>query len=181
MDEAGRGPLAGPVVAAAVILPADKNPPTPFRDSKTLSHGQREKLFHWLFENGAEIGVGIVEHDGIDRLNILRASLEAMKLAVQKLPALPELLMIDGIFTLDMPEMRQEAIVKGDSKIPAISAASIVAKVTRDRLMDGYHIKYPQYGFDRHKGYPTKEHRLLIAKFGPCPIHRLTFRGVKDV
>jgi ribonuclease HII len=181
VDEAGRGPLAGPVVAAAVILPEGKNPPTPFRDSKTLSHNQRELLYRWLYENGAEIGVGIVQHDDIDKLNILRASLEAMRLAVKNLAEPPNYLMIDGKFTIDMPEIKQEAIVKGDSKVAAISAASIIAKVTRDRIMDDYHKQFPQYGFDRHKGYPTKEHKQSIVKFGPCSIHRLTFRGVRNV
>ena len=181
VDEAGRGPLAGPVVAAAVVLPEGKTPPTPFRDSKTLSHHQRERLFKWLYENGADIGVGIIGHDEIDRMNILRASLEAMRVAVRNLSSVPDKLMIDGTFTIDVPAVKQETIVKGDSKIAAISAASIIAKVTRDRIMDDYHGQFPQYGFDRHKGYPTKEHKLLILKYGPCAIHRRSFRGVKGV
>jgi ribonuclease HII len=181
VDEAGRGPLAGPVVAAAVVLASGKNPPTPLRDSKTLTLAKREILFDWIFASGADVGIGILAHDEVDRLNILRASLEAMRVAVGKLSSRPDLLLIDGTFTIDMPDIRQEAIVKGDSKIAAISAASIIAKVTRDRIMDEYHGQYPQYGFDKHKGYPTAEHKRSIIKHGPCPIHRLTFRGVKDV
>lgn len=181
VDEAGRGPLAGPVVAAAVVLPEGKTPPTPFRDSKTLSPRQRETLFKWLYENGADVGVGVVPHDEIDRINILRASLEAMRIAVLNLSRAPDYLLIDGTFTIDLPTVGQEAIVRGDSKIAAISAASIIAKVTRDGIMDDYHRQFPQYGFDRHKGYPTKEHKLLIVKFGPCAIHRKSFRGVRGV
>ncbi|MBI3793809.1 MAG: ribonuclease HII [Nitrospinae bacterium] len=176
VDEAGRGPLAGPVVASAVILPEGKTPPVPFRDSKILSASARERLFIWLHESGADIGVGIVDHEEIDRMNILRASLYAMKIAVGKLKSKPSLLLIDGTFTLDLTDVRQEAIVKGDSKIAAISAASIIAKVTRDRIMDDYHGQYPAYGFDRHKGYPTKAHRTAVLTHGPCPIHRKSFR-----
>ncbi|MBI5179421.1 MAG: ribonuclease HII [Nitrospinae bacterium] len=179
VDEAGRGPLAGPVVAAAVLLPEGKTPPWPLADSKTIPHERRVALFDWLYESGAEIGVGIVDHEEIDKMNILRASLHAMKKAVLELKNPPDFLMIDGTFTLDMP-LRQEAIVKGDSKVAAISAASIVAKVTRDRMMDEFHKQFPQYGFDRHKGYPTKEHKQAIIKHGPSPIHRRTFRGVKE-
>ncbi len=180
VDEAGRGPLAGPVVAAAVVLADGKIPPWPLADSKTITRQRREKLFDWLYESGAQIGIGFADHEEIDKMNILRASLWAMKKAVLQLPNVPGRLMIDGIFTIDMA-LPQEAIVKGDSKIPAISAASIIAKVTRDRLMDGLHEKYPQYGFAKHKGYPTKDHREAILKFGPSPIHRKSFKGVKGV
>jgi ribonuclease HII len=181
VDEAGRGPLAGPVVAAAVVLAAGKTPPTPLMDSKAITKAKREILFKWIFESGADVGIGILGHEEVDRLNILRASLEAMRVAVGKLSYAPDLLLIDGTFTIDMPDIRQEAIVKGDSKIAAISAASIIAKVTRDRIMDEYHAQYPQYGFGKHKGYPTAEHKRSIIKYGPCPIHRRSFRGVKDV
>jgi len=180
VDEAGRGPLAGPVVAAAVILPEGKLPPWPFADSKAIPHSRRVALFDWLYENGAIIGVGIAGHGEIDKMNILRASLWAMKLAVEQMETAPDFLMIDGTFTIDM-DIPQEAIVKGDSKVPAISAASIIAKVTRDRIMDGLHAQYPQYGFAKHKGYPTKGHREAIVKYGPSPVHRKSFRGVKGI
>ncbi|GMT41989.1 MAG: ribonuclease HII [bacterium] len=184
VDEAGRGPLAGPVVAAAVILSSEnKNnikPPYPLRDSKVLSPQRRERIYEWLKSSGAAIGVGVVLHDEIDRINILRASLLAMKKAVYRIRPLPEMLLIDGIFTLDV-NMPQKAIVKGDSKVEVISAASIAAKVIRDRIMKSYHGIYPRYGFDRHKGYPTRAHKNAILLHGPSPIHRMTFKGVKPV
>jgi ribonuclease HII len=178
VDEAGRGPLAGPVVAAALVLGSDR-PPWPFRDSKTLTERRRRQLYLWLMENGVDVGIGIVKHDEIDRINILKASLLAMKKAVMRLRCKPEKLLIDGRFTTDLP-ISQEAVVKGDLKVEVISAASIVAKVTRDRIMQAFHRKYPQYGFDRHKGYPTDAHKKAILKHGPSPIHRLTFKGVKQ-
>ncbi len=177
VDEAGRGPLAGPVVAAAVILPSGA-PPFPFRDSKTISHQRRVILHDWLFASGAAIGIGVVEPDEIDRINILQAALLAMRIAVERLDPLPDKILIDGNKTIPRFTLAQEAIVKGDAKIPAISAASIIAKVTRDRIMDGLHAQYPQYGFDKHKGYGTKEHRDAILKHGPAAIHRKTFAGV---
>ena len=177
VDEAGRGPLAGPVVAAAVIL-NDATPPIVFKDSKLLTEHQREKLYTWLMESGAQIGIGVVKQDEIDRINILQASLLAMKKAVLRLDRTPDKLLIDGQFTTDLP-LRQEAVVQGDRKIAVISAASVVAKVTRDMMMRGFHRKYPQYGFDRHKGYPTRAHKEAIQKHGASPIHRLTFKGVK--
>lgn len=180
VDEAGRGPLAGPVVAGAVVL-SGAEPPFPFRDSKTISEGRREALFEWLRVSGASVGVGIVEPDEIDRINILRASLLAMRRAVEMLNPAPHRLMVDGTFIIPGCALPQEAIVKGDAKIPAISAASIVAKVTRDRIMGKYHGEFPQYGFDRHKGYPTKEHKEAILRFGPSVIHRRTFSGVKGI
>ena len=177
VDEAGRGPLAGPVVAAAVIFNSEK-PPIPFKDSKLLTERQRERLYIWLMESGASVGIGVVKQDEIDRINILQASLLAMKKAVLRLSVTPEKLLIDGQFTTDLP-IRQEAVVQGDRKIAVISAASVIAKVTRDKMMRGFHRKYPQYGFDRHKGYPTRAHKEAILKHGASPIHRLTFRGVK--
>ncbi|MDH5543495.1 MAG: ribonuclease HII [Nitrospinota bacterium] len=182
VDEAGRGPLAGPVVASAVILNGGK-PPHPLVDSKSIGEERRERIFDWLFECGAEIGIGIVEHDEIDRINILQASLLAMKKAVEMISPMPEMLQIDGQFTISgfSGDIRQEAVIKGDTKIEAISAASIVAKVTRDRIMKKYHEEYPQYGFAKHKGYPTASHKKAIAEHGPSPIHRLSFRGVKGI
>lgn len=182
VDEAGRGPLAGPVVAGAVILNGEK-PPYPFVDSKTITEKRREELYEWLYASGAEIGVGIVEPSDIDRINILQASLLAMKIAAEKLDPLPDKLMIDGQFTIKALDGKvgQEAVVKGDTKVESISAASIIAKVTRDRIMKEYHEKYPQYNFLSHKGYPTAAHKKAILDHGPSPIHRLSFRGVGHV
>ncbi len=179
VDEAGRGPLAGPVVAAAVVLPGAA-PPFPFRDSKTITHERRVLLHDWLFASGAAIGIGIVEPDEIDRINILQAALLAMRIAVEKLAPLPHKVLVDGNKAIPLLALPQEAIVKGDAKIPAISAASIVAKVTRDRIMAAYHEQYPRYGFDRHKGYGTREHMAALQKYGPLAIHRRSFAGVPD-
>lgn len=177
-DEAGRGPLAGPVVAAAVILPADCEY-TSFRDSKLLSHPTRVELREKLVAIGAEIGIGIVSAADIDRINILRASLLAMRLAVEQLSTRPDHLLVDGKFPVPLA-LPQDALIKGESKSASIAAASIVAKVVRDLIMDELHRQFPQYNFARHKGYPTKAHRLAIAEHGPCPIHRRSFRGVKE-
>ncbi len=177
-DEAGRGPLAGPVVAACVILPLHCDYQQ-FQDSKKLSAKTRRDLAHRLVVLEAKIGVGIVSAAEIDRLNILQASLLAMRKAVETLPCLPDFLLVDGKFTLSM-SVPQQALVKGDSRSASISAASIVAKVTRDAIMEEYHLEYPQYNFARHKGYPTTEHRRIIREIGPCPIHRLTFKPVLD-
>jgi len=179
IDEAGRGPLAGPVIASAVILTCE-TPPYPFADSKTINEKRRELLYDWLISTSADIGIGEASHQEIDEINIHNASLLAMKRAVLSLKSLPSKLLIDGKFTIEM-NINQEAIIKGDSKVEAISAASIVAKVTRDRLMKKYHLLFPQYGLAQHKGYPTKAHKEAIAVYGPSPIHRLTFKGVKPV
>lgn len=176
LDEAGRGPLAGPVVAAAVVLPP-KGKWTGVDDSKKLSPAQREKIFPLLLEKALGVGVGIVEAQEIDRLNILQASLKAMQLAVEKLPLPPDFLLIDGIHALRLP-LPQQTIPKGDQRCLSIAAASIVAKVTRDRLMTAYHDQYPQYNFARHKGYGTKEHLQAIRKYGCCPLHRQSFRTI---
>ena len=177
-DEAGRGPLAGPVVAACVILPA-RCEYQQFQDSKKLSAKARGELAQRLVALEAQIGVGIVSAAEIDRLNILQASLLAMKKAVEKLPCLPDFLLVDGKFTVPMA-VAQKAYVKGDSRSASISAASIVAKVTRDAIMEQYHLEYPQYNFAKHKGYPTAEHRRIIREIGPCPIHRQSFKPVRD-
>jgi ribonuclease HII len=178
VDEAGRGPLAGPVVAAAVIIqPGDKIPGV--RDSKLLTPGQRERLYHIITARALSWGVGIVGPREIEQHNILQATLRAMKAAVLSLNPSPDLLLIDGInpIPIDLP---QRPIKRGDASCPCIAAASIVAKVTRDRLMMEYHRAYPLYNFARHKGYPTRAHRDAIRKYGCCEIHRRTFKGVRE-
>ncbi len=176
IDEAGRGPLAGPVVSAAVILPLDFDCPG-VQDSKKLSEKKRELLFPQILGQALAVGVGMADPREIDQINILQASLLSMKRAVQNLDLAPDFLLIDGKFTLHM-DLPQQAIVRGDSKSISIAAASIVAKVTRDRLMAQQHLTYPEYNFIRHKGYPTREHRQALLDHGPCPIHRKTFHGV---
>ena len=181
IDEAGRGPLAGPVVSAAVILPPGfaRQGVT---DSKKLSEKRRETLFPLIMAQALAVGIGMADHKEIDRINILAASLLSMKRAVQNLAVgpkrlLPDYLLVDGKFTIDM-DLPQQAIVKGDSRSISIAAASIIAKVTRDRYMAKLHQTYPLYNFIQHKGYPTKAHKQAIIEHGPCPFHRTTFNGV---
>lgn len=183
VDEAGRGPLAGPVVAACVVLPQDCVS-HPFRDSKKLTRRQREQLFALLHSNGARIGIGLADPREIEELNILQASLLAMQRAVLACTeadgrTAPDYLLVDGTFQVPSA-VQQRTLVKGESKSASIAAASIIAKVTRDRLMAEAHCRYPQYGFHRHQGYPTREHREAIRMHGPCPLHRRTFRGVAE-
>ncbi|PID75142.1 MAG: ribonuclease HII [Deltaproteobacteria bacterium] len=176
-DEVGRGPLAGPVVAAAVVFPSALDPSI-YLDSKKLSRKIREKLVAELQASDARIGIGSVSEIDIDRLNILQASLLAMKLAVNNLPgAAADFVLVDGRFTIPLA-VDQEALVKGESKSASIAAASIVAKVFRDKYMRDMHDRYPQYNFARNKGYPTREHRNALKKYGPCPLHRKSFKGV---
>lgn len=178
VDEAGRGPLAGPVVAGAVILkPGDAIPG--IRDSKLLSPRQREKLYQIITSRALSWRVGVVGPREIERHNILQATLRAMREAVLSLDPAPDYLLIDGInpIPLDIP---QQVITRGDACCPCIAAASIIAKVTRDRLMLEYHRAYPLYNFARHKGYPTRAHREAIRTYGCCEIHRRTFKGVKE-
>ena len=176
VDEAGRGPLAGPVVAAAVILPKECEI-NGLNDSKKLSTQKREFLFDQIIRLAVSIGVGIVEPGEIDRLNILRAALLAMEGAVMKLNPKPDFLLIDGNIRTSLL-IPQETVIGGDSTCNSIAAASIIAKVARDLIMDDYHNIHPEYNFKKHKGYPTKEHYEALRKFGPCPIHRKTFKGV---
>lgn len=178
IDEAGRGPLAGPVVSAAVILPASVRLPG-VTDSKKLTPRMRARQYEEIYRHSAAVGIGIVDPVEIDRINILRAALLSMAISVQNLRPRPDFLLIDGTFTIPM-DLPQQAIPKGDLKSVSIAAASIVAKVTRDRLMERYHEEYPQFGFSKHKGYPTAAHREAIKKFGCSPIHRRSFRGVKE-
>ncbi len=179
VDEAGRGPLAGPVVAAAAILPANDSKFDDLDDSKKISPKVREKFFLVIKEQALSYGLGIVGVEEIDKINILQASLLAMKYAVENLPNKPNLLLIDGNQSIDS-DIKQWAIVKGDSLSQSIAAASILAKVTRDKIMKQYHEQFPRYAFDKHKGYGTRLHRDLIRKYGPCPIHRRTFKGVSE-
>ena len=178
VDEAGRGPLAGPVVAGAVVLPLDCDH-RQFKDSKKLSKKARENLFALLQTMKISMGIGLASPDEIDEINILQASLLAMKRAVESLPHPADYLLVDGKFSVPI-SLPQQTLVKGESKSSSIAAASIIAKVTRDRLMAQYHEQFPQYNFLRHKGYPTAEHRQLIEKFGPCVIHRKTFKRVRE-
>jgi len=178
LDEAGRGPLAGPVVSAAVILP-DAFPVSDITDSKKLSPKKRERLYDDIYRHATAVGIGIVDPVEIDRINILQASLLSMKMSVNNLTPRPDCLLIDGIFSIQS-SLPQEPIKKGDSLSISIAAASIIAKVTRDRLMEKYSQDYPQFGFAKHKGYPTKNHKEAIKKFGCCPIHRRSFKGVKE-
>jgi ribonuclease HII len=178
VDEVGRGPLAGPVVAAAVILPKDGIEQKLF-DSKQISSKKREDLYELILTKALGVGIGTIGQEEVDLLNILQATLKAMILAVQNLPISPDLILIDGPQNLKLP-VSQKPIRKGDQLSNSIAAASIVAKVTRDRMMLEWHQKYPQYNFAKHKGYGTKEHRGAIEKFGVCELHRKTFRGVKE-
>ncbi len=176
VDEAGRGCLAGPVVAAAVILPADFDLPE-LTDSKKISPVTRKKLQSRVRAQANAWAVGLSWPKEIDRINILQASLQAMQRAVSKLSILPPLVLVDGNQKIPI-DLKQETVVGGDNKIPSISAASIVAKVFRDRLMQALDKRYPGYALGRHKGYGTREHRELLRRFGPCPMHRKSFKGV---
>jgi len=178
VDEVGRGPLAGPVVAAAVILPKDGIGPQLF-DSKQISSKKREALYSSILNEALGVGVGVVGQEEIDRINILQATLRAMALAIGNLSPPPDFILIDGLQGITLP-IPQKPIRKGDQLSNSIAAASIIAKVTRDRMMLECHLKYPQYNFARHKGYGTKEHRRAIEKFGLCELHRKSFRGVKE-
>lgn len=178
LDEAGRGPLAGPVVAAAVILPPGLNLPG-VTDSKQLSAVRRQELYCLIMEQALSVGVGEAGVQEIDEVNILQATLRAMERALASLVPAPDFLLVDGITPLPV-SIPQRTIAKGDSLSLSIAAASIVAKVTRDRQMLEWHQRYPGYGFDRHKGYGSKDHLAAIGRLGPCPIHRLSFRGVRE-
>jgi ribonuclease HII len=178
IDEAGRGPLAGPVVSAAVILPVPFQVPGVI-DSKKLTPKKRYHLYEKIYDKAVSIGIGIIDSVEIDRINILQAALAAMAAAVENLSPQPEFLLIDGTFSISSP-LPQEAIPKGDTLSISIAAASIIAKVTRDNLMERYHQDYPQFGFSKHKGYPTKSHKEAIRQFGCCHIHRKSFKGVKE-
>lgn len=173
IDEVGRGPLAGPVVAGAVILP--KNCDILFiNDSKKLTEKKREELYDVIMEKAVACGIGMVSPERIDEINILQATYEAMRLAIHNLSVRPTLLLNDAV-TIPEVDIKQVPIIKGDAKSISIGAASIIAKVTRDRLMVQYAEIYPQYGFESNKGYGSKTHTEALKKYGPTPIHRRSF------
>jgi ribonuclease HII len=176
VDEAGRGPLAGPVVAAAVVLHPER-PIRGLQDSKLLTAPRREKLFLEILDRALAVGIGHVDPEAIDRINILEATRRAMRAALARLSMAPELVLIDAVRLVSLP-YPQKNLIKGDRRSASIAAASIVAKVTRDRLMVEYDRQFPEYGFARHKGYATAEHQSALDKYGPCPLHRRTFHGV---
>lgn len=175
IDEVGRGPLAGPVCAAAVILPKD-HPVLYLNDSKKLSEKKREELFEVLQKEAVSIGVAFESPEVIDRINILQATYSAMRKAVAQLDPQPDGTLNDAV-TIPGLAVRQVPIIKGDAKSVSIAAASIIAKVTRDRLMEEYDAVYPQYHFAKNKGYGTAEHIAALREYGPCPIHRRSFIG----
>lgn len=179
IDEAGRGPLAGPVVAAAVVLPT-RSRLSGVDDSKQLSEGQRDRLYILILEHAVGMGIGSADVGEIDRLNILEATRLAMRRAIDQLAPPPDYLLIDAV-TLPGIRISARPIVKGDSLSLSIAAASIIAKVTRDRLMAKYHDMFPEYDFLSHKGYGTTGHLQRLARHGPCPIHRRTFMPVHEM
>jgi len=185
VDEAGRGPLAGPVVAACVVI--DKN----FKidsadlamvaDSKKLTPKKREKLFSIIREKVLAVEIGVVDNLTIDKINILQASFLAMRRAIKKLKVEPDYILVDGNFKIPKLEKPQTAIIGGDAKVFCIAAASIIAKVSRDWMMTEIDKQYPQYEFIKHKGYGTKAHFAKIAEYGPCPLHRFSFSPIKEM
>ncbi|MDO9529553.1 MAG: ribonuclease HII [Syntrophales bacterium] len=178
VDEAGRGPLSGPVVAAAVVLPPSyKN--DEIRDSKQLSPKKRERLYETINSDALSVGLGVVESPVIDSINILQATLMAMEEAVANLSLAVDYLLIDGINNINV-SIPQQTIRKGDSLSISIASASIIAKVSRDKIMEIYHHQFPQYNFLKNKGYGTLEHLEAIKKYGCCKIHRRSFKGVKE-
>lgn len=177
VDEAGRGPLAGPVVAAACLV--GDHLFSGINDSKLLSPEKRELLFEAITSTpGVHYGIGIVESEEIDRVNILQATLKAMRIAIAKLVEMPDYLLVDGTH-LPLDTISSEKVIEGDRRSHSIAVASVLAKVTRDRMMLAYHQKYPHYGFDTHKGYGTEKHVKALEIYGPCPIHRFSFSPLK--
>lgn len=179
VDEAGRGPLAGPVIAAAVILPIGCYIPK-LNDSKKLSAAAREKIYEQILQQAIAVSRSLIDEKTIDRINIYQASMNAMYNAIYSLSIKPQQVLIDAtpLNALDIPHL---SIIKGDAKSASIAAASIVAKVERDRLMDEYDKQYPQYGFSSHKGYGTQQHVDALKKYGPCTLHRRSFEPVKSM
>jgi len=176
-DEAGRGPLCGPVVASAVILPQNYALEG-LNDSKKLTEKQREKFYPIIMQDAISVGISIIDNKVIDEINILEASRLAMKEAVKKLKVTPDFILTDA---MDLKCDNHLAIIKGDQKSLSIAAASVIAKVTRDKIMDEYHQKHTEYGFNKHKGYPTKEHLENLEKYGVLDIYRTTYKPVKNI
>ena len=174
IDEAGRGPLAGPVVVASVIMPKDSIIEG-INDSKKVSEKKREKLYDLILKEAISYGVGIIGQDEIDDINILNATKKGLTNSLKELTQRPDLILVDALTNIDTLGIPYESIIKGDAKCYSISAASIIAKVTRDRIMREWDKIYPQYGFATHKGYGTSAHINAIKEYGPCPLHRKTF------
>ena len=184
IDEAGRGPLAGPVVAVCVVINKDFKITKDLKeiaDSKKLTIKKREELFKSIQNSSFNIGVGICDHKIIDKINILQATFLAMKKAINSLEKKPDFILLDGNLKIPNINYEQRTIIKGDSVIFLIATASIIAKVTRDRIMKKMDEKYPNYFFKDHKGYGTKKHIEMIKKYGPCPIHRISFKPIKGL
>ena len=178
IDEAGRGPLAGPVVVAAAIMPRDSMIEG-VNDSKKVSEKKREKLYDLITDEAIAYGVGIIDQKEIDRINILNATKEGLTMAVKELNPKPDLIIVDALSKIDTEGIPYKSIIKGDAKCYSIACASIIAKVTRDRIMRQWDEVYPQYGFIKHKGYGTAAHISAIKEYGLCPLHRLSF--VKNI
>lgn len=174
IDEAGRGPLAGPVVVASVIMPKDSMIEG-VNDSKKVSEKKREKLYDIILEEAISYGIGIIYQDEIDEINILQATKKGVTTAIKQMDIKPDLILVDALTGIDTLNIPYQSIIKGDAKCYAISAASIIAKVTRDRIMREWDKIYPQYGFSSHKGYGTAKHIAAIKEYGPCPLHRKSF------
>lgn len=174
IDEAGRGPLAGPVVVACAVMPRDSMIEG-VNDSKKISEKKREELFEKITSEAISYGVGIIDQKEIDRINILNATKEGLTMAVKELSVRPDLIIVDALNNIDTEGIPYESIIKGDAKCYSIAAASIIAKVTRDRIMRQWDEIYPQYGFIKHKGYGTAAHIAAIKEYGPCPLHRNSF------
>lgn len=174
IDEAGRGPLAGPVVVASVIMP-ENSMIEGVNDSKKISEKKREKIYDQIIEEAISYGVAIIGQDEIDEINILNATKKGLTVSLQELTQKPDLILVDALNGIDTLGIPYESIIKGDAKCYSISAASIIAKVTRDRIMREWDKVYPEYGFERHKGYGTAAHIEAIKKYGLCPIHRKSF------
>lgn len=185
VDEAGRGPLAGPVVAACVVIgrdfKIDHEDLALVADSKKLSAKKREKLFSIIKEKTLAVEIGVVDNLTIDKINILQASFLAMRRAIRGVKIAPDYIILDGKFKIPKLDKPQTAIISGDAKVFCVAAASIIAKVSRDYLMDEFAKKYPQYDFAKHKGYGTKLHFSKINEHGPCPIHRFSFAPIKEM